>query len=690
MWAYQDLAAALRRLRAQPGFAAAAIVMLALGIGATTAIFSVVKNVLIDPLPYPNAGAVVKIVHNIGGIDQPYFNDAIVVTYLQHTRAFESFGVWTPSAGGVTVTGQGEPEEVLALTATRGLLTTLGVQPELGRWFSSEEDAPGAIDTAMIGGGYWRRKFGRDSQIIGRTIVIDARPHVIVGVMPEHFAFGGDFDVLLPLRLNHARPAPGFRLNGIARMKPGVTLPQANADIARMLEIYFDAFRTNTSRAVRWVPGLLPLEDDVIGDVAPTLWILLAAIALVQMMACANVANLLLVRTEGRRHEFAVRAALGAGWTRIARGLILEHLLLTGAGGVLGLAGAFAALRVLVTFEPANVPRLSEIAIDRNTVLFAVAITAVCGLLFGLLALAKSLGPRLTPVIGVGTRGVSLTRERQRSQSVLVATQLALALVLLVASGLMIRSFHALSTVDPGFVRPDTLQTFAIAIAPAIARDLEQVTRTQQAILDRIAAVPGVESAAFTTRVPMDPSDRWSAALAVEDRPHTEGTTPPNRQVKVVSPGSFETFGTPLVAGRDFTWTDLYELREVAIVSDNLARELWGAPQAALGKRVRQFYGPAGPWREVIGVAGDVHDDGVQQPPPATVNGRRGWTPRSSLAISRAARASSCALRVPETAACSRNCRTSSGRSTRACHWRSPRRWKVSTSSRCRAPPSRS
>jgi putative ABC transport system permease protein len=586
----QDLRQTLRTLRTQPGFAAAAIVMLALGIGATTAIFSVVKGVLIDPLPYANSDALVRIVHNIGGIEQSYFNDAIITTYIENTRAFESFGVWSPSATGVTITGDGAPEEVRALTASRGFFTTLGVQPQIGRWFSAEDDAPGSANTAMIGRGYWQQKYAGDPSVVGRTIIINARPHQIIGVMPAHFVFGGEFDVLLPLRIDPARLVPFFYLNGVARMKPGVTLAQANADIARMLEIYFDKFRVNTARAVRWVPSLVALKQDVIGDVGSTLWVLMGTIVVVLLMACANVANLSLVRAESRRQEFA-----------------------------LGLAIAYGGLQLLMAVEPANVPRLSEISLDPLAVMFAVAITLLCGLLFSLMPIAKSFGSRFTAPISVGARGTSHTRDRQRSQNILVAVQMALALVLLVSSGLMIRSFHALRSVEPGFAQPHTLQTFSITIPPTVVPDLEHVTRTQQEILDRIAAIPGVGSAAFTTRLPMDPSDRWSAALAADDKPDDGRTTPPNRQVKIVSPGTFQTFGTPIVAGRDFTWTDLYELREVAIISENLAREMWGSAQAALGRRIRQFYGAKGPWREIVGVSGDVYDDGVHQRAPATV-----------------------------------------------------------------------
>ena len=220
----QDLRHAIRVMRAQPGFAAAAVVMLALGIGSTTAIFSVVKAVLINPLPYPNADALVQIAHNIGGIDQDYFNDAIFLTYAEHAQSFESVGVWTPESTGVTVTGQGDPEEVRALNASRGLFTTLGVQPEIGRWFSVEEGAPGSPNTVMLGAGYWQRRFGGDPAAVGRSIVINGRPHQIIGVMPAAFTFGGESDVMLPLRINPARPVPFFYLNGVARLKPGVTL----------------------------------------------------------------------------------------------------------------------------------------------------------------------------------------------------------------------------------------------------------------------------------------------------------------------------------------------------------------------------------------------------------------------------------------------------------------------------------
>jgi predicted permease len=615
----RDVRQAIRTLRRRPAFAAAAIMMIALGIGATTTIFSVVKGVLIDPLPYRNADALVRIVHNIGGIEQSYFNDQITITYVENMRAFESVGVWSPSGASVTITGNGEPEEVRALAASRGLFVTLGVQPVVGRWFSTEDDTPGSPNTAMLGAAYWRQKYDGDRSAVGRTITVNGRPHQIVGIMPAHFNFSGDFDVFLPLRINPARPVAFFYLNGVARMKPGVTLTQANTDIARMLELYFDTFKTNTSRAIRWVPSLVPLKQDVIGDVGPTLWVLMATIALVLLMACANVANLMLVRAESRREEFATRAALGATRVRVAREVLVESMTLAAIGGALGLAGAYIGLRLLVMADPADLPRLSEIALDPATVMFAVGITLGCGLLLSLMPIVKSVGPRFGAAIGMGIRGASLTREKQRSQSVLVTVQIALALVLLVSAGLMVRSFQALRRVEPGFTQPQTLQTFSITLPPTMVPDLDRVMRIQQEILDKIAAIPGVASVAFTTRLPMD-SDRWSMALAAEDKPTGEATTPPNRHVKIVSPGTFRTFGTPLVAGRDFTWTDLHELRQVAIISENLARELWGSAEAAVGRRIRQFYGAkTQPWHEIVGVAGNIYDDGVSQRPPETV-----------------------------------------------------------------------
>ncbi len=624
-----DVRHAARMLRTQPGFAAAAVVMLALGVGATTAIFSVVNSILIKPLPYPDPDSIVRIVHSIGGTDQPYFSDPFYVTYTENTRAFQEFGVWSDEETTATVTGRGNPEEVRLLTASREVLTTLGVRPEVGRWFSKEDDSPGTPDAVILTSGYWHRKFGGDRRVVEGALTINSRPHQIIGVMPAGFRFGADADIIVPLRIDRAQLIPAFRLLGVARLKPGVTLAQANADVARMLPIYAENFRVNKTRFrnARWAPSLRPLKQDVVGDVGRTLWVLMGSIGLVLLMACANVANLLLVRADARQQEFAIRAALGARWTRLARGLLVESLMLAVMGGALGLAIAYGGLRLLVAIGPSNLPRLSEISLDPLALGFALTVSLFSGLLFGLIPVLKYARARLSAAAAAGGRGASLTRERQRSQHALVAGQMALALVLLVSSGLMIRSFQALRSVEPGFTQPERVQTFSISIPSTEVPEPQRVTRMQHEILEKIAAIPGIASAAFTTRLPTDPEGRYSAAMTAEDRPENRAT-PPNRHVRFVSPGAFRTLGTPLVAGSDFTWTDVHDRREVAIISENFARELWGSPAAALGRRIREFYTP-GPWREIVGVAADVYDDGVHQPPPATIYWPAQWTERT-------------------------------------------------------------
>lgn len=609
----QDMGYTARTFGKQ-GVFAAAVLTLGLGIGGTTAVFAVVNGVLLEPLPYPDPEALVRIVHSIGGLEQPYFSDAIYLTYVDNGQAFDDVGVWSPGET-ATITGSGEPEEVRALTASRGVLTTLRARPEIGRWFSTPEDAPGAREAVMLSSGYWRRRFGGDHSVLERAIIVNGRPHQVVGVMPSDFRFAGDFDIILPLRIDPGAPKVGFRLLGVARLKPGVTLAQANADVARMIPVWV----RNPAVRTRWAPALRTLRRDVVGDISRTLWILLGAIGIVLLMACANVANLLLVRGSSRRQEMAVRTALGASRLRIARQLATESVGLALIAGAIGVAFAYGGLRALVAVAPANVPRLSEIAIDPAVLGFALTVSVISGLLFGIVPILKLIRPQLVEALAAGGRSGSLTREQQRAQQLLVATQIALALILLVSAGLMIRSFQALRSVDPGFAQADRVQTFTISIPESQVVEPERVTRLQHTLLDAVSAIPGVTSAAFTTRVPMG-NDRSSTALVLEGQDRgDERRTPPNRQVKVISPGMLHTLGTRLVAGRDFTWTDVYELRGVAIVSENLARELWGEPPAALGKRVREYYAAESPWREIVGVAANVYDDGADQAPPATI-----------------------------------------------------------------------
>jgi putative ABC transport system permease protein len=584
--------------------------------------------VLIKPLPYPNAHELVSIWHNAPGLrpDDVAASPTMYLTYRDESRTFQNIGLW--STGGQSVTGLGEPEQVRTAFVTYGMLQALGVQPMLGRWFSEADEAPSTTgpDPVILTYGYWQRRFGGDASAIGRSMTIDSRPSQVVGVMPEGFRFPNfDPEMILVQRYDRSRLSlSGFGALGLARLKPGVTLAQANADVERMVPIWLNAWPapTGAAREVfenwRVAPALRPLKNDVVGNVANMLWVIMGTIGIVMLIACANVANLMLVRADGRRQEFALRAALGAGRGHIAREVFVESIVLGVFGGATGLGLAYAGLSLLRTIGPSNLPRLQEISVDPLVIAFVITASLLSSLLFGSIPALRHTS-RIGSNLGGGARGASPSREHHRTRNALVIVQVALALVLLVSSGLMIRTFVALRNVDPGFVRAAEIQTARIWIPAFLIREPERFTRVQHDVLDKIAAIPGVVSAAFVSSVPMD-GRASRAPLVVEDRTYAAGETPPFRRFKNVSPGYFKTMGTAMMAGRDIAWTDIYGRSKVAVVSENLARELWGEPTAAIGKRIRE----AGPveravWREIIGVVRDVHEDGPHQSAPATV-----------------------------------------------------------------------
>jgi predicted permease len=359
-----------------------------------------------------------------------------------------------------------------------------------------------------------------------------------------------------------------------------------------------------------------PLQQDVVGSLGKVLWLLMGSIAVVLLIACANVANLLLVRSEGRQQELAIRSALGAGWSRIATELLTESVFLGIVGGAAGLGLAWWALRLLVAMAPPYLPRLADVTIDPPVLIFTLAVSIVAGLLFGVVPVWRYARPEVTSALRAGGRTLSAGREVHRARNALVVLQTALAVVLLIASGLMIRTFQALRRVDPGFRGAEQLQTLRISIPEAQVKDPERVIRMFQDVESKLAGIPSVSAAAIANSVPMD-GNNSTDLLYAEDHVYREGQLPPLRRFKFVAPGFFQTMGTPLVAGRDFIWNDLYDQRKVAMVSENMAREMWHSPGEALGKRIRE--GMNDPWREIVGVVADVHNNGADQKPPTTV-----------------------------------------------------------------------
>jgi putative ABC transport system permease protein len=620
----------LRRLGRAPVFTAVTLLTIAVSIGANTAIFSVVKCVLLKPLPYPHQEELVAVrltAHGRGTKESPV-SSANYFIFREQSRSFQDIALYRlgiKSTGySVTITGLGEPEHVPALGATDGMLSILGVTPLLGRSFTRADDSPDSADTVILTYGYWNRKFGGDRSVIGRTIEVDGKPHTVIGVLPEGFRFldKTNVAVALPMKLNREKSyLGGFTFGGIARLKPGVTLEQANADVARMLPIVDRSFPLPAGASLkayedlRLGPNLRPLKQEVVGDVGKVLWVLMGGIILVLVIACANLANFLLVRAQSRRQELAVRAAIGASRGRIAAELFFESLILAVFGGLFGLGLAYWALRVLVAMAPPGLPRLQEIGVDGSVVLFTLAVSLAAGLLFGSLPVFKYAGAGLGIGLREGRRSMSESRERHRSRGVLVIVQVALALILLVSSGLMIRTFRALTRVNPGFVAPSEVQIFSITIRDAQVKDPERVVRIQEEILHKIEAIPGVSSVSLSRSVPMDGSG-WNDVVFAKDRVLAQGELPICR-FQFAAPGFFKTLGTPLVAGRDFTWSDNYNKVPVAIVSEKLAREYWHDPSSALGKHIQA--GQKDDWREVVGVVGDVHQDGVDKEAPTSV-----------------------------------------------------------------------
>jgi len=614
-----------RRLARAPLFTAITLITLAAGVGGNTVVFSVLESVLLKPLPYPRPGELIGVWLTAPGVNIQNLNLAPsnYFIYREQNRSFQDIGIYNGDS--VSVTGRAEPEQVDALDVTDGTLPLLGVSPVLGRLFTRQDDSPGSPGTVILSYGYWQKRFGGAPSVLGQSLNVDGKPREIIGVLPPRFHFldWRESSLFLPFKWDRSKLFLGnFSYEALARLKPGVTLAQASSDIAHMTPIVASSFPAPPGFSAKIfedahiAPNLRPLKQDVVGDVGSTLWVLMASIGMVLLIACANVANLLLVRIEGRGQELAVRSALGASPYRIAGELFLESFILGLLGSAIGLGLAFAALRALVAMAPSGIPRINEIGIDGPVLLFTFGVAILASILFGSIPIFKYAGVRLSTGIRQGGRANSQSREQHRARSVLVVVQVALALVLLICSGLMIRTFRALTHVDPGFRQPDQVQTFHIFVPESQVKDNEQVVRVYQEILRKISAIPGVSSASITTAVPMG-GNSSNDLLYAQDHTYHEGEIPPVRRFSSVTPGSFSTLGTSFVAGRDITWTDIYEHIPVAVISENFAREYWNSPQNAIGKRIR--VASTDDWREIVGVVADTYNDGVTQKPPTLV-----------------------------------------------------------------------
>lgn len=620
---FAGLRQSVRRLVRTPGLTAAAILVYALGIGANTAIFSIVYSVLLKPLPFPEPDRLVGVWQTAPGVNIENLNASIAdyVTYREDSRTFADSAIW--SARSMSITGFQQPERVDCLMATFRLLPMLGVHPALGRPLEEKDSEPGTADVILISHAYWQRRFAGDRQVIGRTIMADGVRREIVGVLPPGtWLLDIGHEIVFPLRYRRSEVHfAGYNFQAIARLRPGVTLADASEDVRRMIALEFTKFppppgmNLKMLADARLAPNLRWLRQDLTGEVSGSLWVVMATIGMVLLIACANVANLLLVRAEGRAQELTVRAALGAGRGHIARELLMESLLLAAAGGLASVAFARGALELVLRLSPARLPRFDQIGLDGTALAFTFVITIAAGFGCGLPPLLRHLRGGLAPALRGGGRTLSSSRDRNLARNLLTVVQVALALMLLIGSGLMIRTFLSMRRVQPGFDARE-LQTLRISIPRDAAPDAKALRQAYDRVQSRLAAIPGITVTGMTSALPMTGQLSQDPVMS-RDRTYRPDQIPPLRRFVTTSPGALRAMGTPLAAGREFNWTDIHEDRKVVLVSENFAREYWGSAREAIGKQIGTHFHTG--WREIIGVAADVRLDGVNKKAPSTV-----------------------------------------------------------------------
>ncbi len=604
----QDLRYAFRGLLRNPGFAAVAVLTLALGIGANAAIFSVVHAVLLRPLPYPEADRLVSVLELPVGQSETVVDVAYLdwADWRREVQGYDDLAAYASSSGGLVVEIENDAETLEGKLVTWNLMSLLGVAPLSGRLLEEADDRLGAERVALISEGLWRRRFGAEPETVGRTIRIGGEAHRIVGILPAGVEFPLGASLWLPVvpaldPMFTEQRTIGF-LNLIGRLAPGVTAAQAKAELDAVIERVSNPLR-GENQATR--AELYPFAEALVGDTRTPLSILWAAAALVFLIACANVANLQLVRGLARRREVAIRAALGAGRARRMRLSLIEGAVLAAAGGVAGLALARWGLAAVMAWSPVTLFRQETIAVDGAVFGFGLALAAIIALASGLLPLVEWRGLRLGEQLREGAGRSTAGAGHRRLLGAAVVAQVTLALVLLIGAGLLLRSLTRLHGLDVGFDRERTL-TVALALLADEHGKPEVAHPLFDRMIERVEALPGVESAAGTLRRPLESPLGFDARFTLEGRPPDEQATYPHLNYLAVTPGYFETLGTPLREGRPFSGADRAGSPPVAIVSAATARRFWGS-ESPIGRRLK-FGAPdsAGDWVEIVGVAGEV------------------------------------------------------------------------------------
>ena len=601
----------IRLLLKSPGFTLASIIALALGIGANTAIFSLVNTVLLRPLPYKDPSRLVILWQHppSGGVNN--LSAADFQDWRERSRSFEQIFAFTGAS--FNFTGGDRPEQLIGLQVSSTFFSTLGVAPALGRGFLSEEEKSGMNHVAILSDELWQRRFGGDPRLIGNTIPINQQNFTVVGVMPPGFHFwASEEELWTPLTLDPDRSSRNYYyLVAVARLKSNVTLEQTRAEltsIARQLALEYP--KTNQG----WGASVVPLRDELTGTVRLPLLLLFGAVAFVLLIACANVANLLLVRAAGRRKEFAIRSALGAGRVDIVRRLLSESLTLAAAGGLLGILVARWSIAALLALNPAGIPRLHEVAIDWNVLLFALVVSLLTGILFGLAPAGRISQLDVNDALKEGSRGASEGKRGNRTRDALVVAEVVLAMVLLIGAGLMLRSFAALETANTGFPTASLL-TMNFSVSSEQYSSEQQISADFERVLDRVRSIPGIVSAGAATNLP---AVGWNQgrAFTIEGRPQKAGEILAAGYISI-SPSYFRTLDLPLIRGREFTERDRHGAPDVVIISDSMARRFW-PNENPIGKRIicashtfrGRGLGTPVP-REIVGVVGDVRHVGV-------------------------------------------------------------------------------